>query len=355
MDKMADNLINKQNSIQLLRAVLFSIVFLYHAGVTLFSWGWISIEAFFCISGYFVFGKLFGYQTKKNWGELFVRRVKRLLWPDYTILLIVSFLLFVMKGKIFLKSFLGYLLGVQNILWAIGKLGFEEHLAHLWTVSLEIQMLAIVIIGASFIKDIEKLPIVLCIASLGFIIISSVTFQQSFYISLNPLSHIFAFSMGGIVLLVSNKEAKTINGCFSLICISVGIIGIFILLVITASYQCCTLYDVWKLMNSATLDIHFSRLSYLIYVFGSLFFAGILRKMLEICNKNNVNGMVYRLIIKIGDDSYILYLFHYPIIRILHRVINSSIICAFCGFILLILVTILYKKIRGLMICISNA
>lgn len=44
---MANNLISKQNSVQLLRAVLFLIVFLYHAGVELFSWGWISIEAFF--------------------------------------------------------------------------------------------------------------------------------------------------------------------------------------------------------------------------------------------------------------------------------------------------------------------
>ena len=57
-------MVNKQNSIQILRAVLFLIVFLYHAGVTLFSWGWISIEAFFCISGLFVFKKLFGYRTK---------------------------------------------------------------------------------------------------------------------------------------------------------------------------------------------------------------------------------------------------------------------------------------------------
>ena len=229
-------------------------------------------------------------------------------------------------------------------MWAIGELGFEEYLAHLWTVSIEIQMLAIVIIGACFIKNIKKLPIILCTVSLGFIIISSVMLQQSYYISLNPLSHLFAFSMGGIVFWVSNKEVKAIGGCFPWICISVGFIGIFILFVITASYQHCTFHDVLKLMNSATLNIHFSRLIYLIYVFASLFFAGMLNKVLEAEQENKVKGMVYRLIIKIGDDSYILYLLHYPIIRILHRVINSSIICAFCGFILLILGTMLYKR-----------
>ena len=108
-------------------------------------------------------------------------------------------------------------------------------------------------------------------------------------------------------------------------------------------------------MNSATLDIHFSRLIYLIYVFSSFFFAGILRKLLEVSNENNVNKLVYRLMIKTGDDSYILYLFHYPIIRILHTVINSGIICAIYSFILLILGTIQYKKIRRIMIRISNS
>lgn len=146
-------------------------------------------------------------------------------------------MLFAIDGRVFLKNLLGYLLGLQNVLWAFGKLGFEEQLAHLWTVSLEIQMLALVIIGACFIKNIKKLPIVLCVVSLGFIIISSITFQQSFYISLSPLSHLFAFSMGGIVFFVSNRKVKTMGNCFSLIFISIGIIGTFILLVITASYQ----------------------------------------------------------------------------------------------------------------------
>ena len=87
--------INYRNDIQGLRAIAIAIVVLAHADVPGFAGGFVGVDVFFVLSGYLITGLLIREQTRTNgirYGRFLARRLRRLL-PAMLVMLVVSLFL----------------------------------------------------------------------------------------------------------------------------------------------------------------------------------------------------------------------------------------------------------------------
>eukprot|EP00727_Mastigamoeba_balamuthi_P013276 m51a1_g8571 hypothetical protein (388) ;mRNA; f:195951-199864 len=90
----------KQSDIQVLRALALSLVFLFHLGLPLFAGGFVGVDIFFVVSGYLVFGSVLRElgEGRFAFGDFACRRAKRLSLPSATLLAALLALLMLSPG-----------------------------------------------------------------------------------------------------------------------------------------------------------------------------------------------------------------------------------------------------------------
>jgi peptidoglycan/LPS O-acetylase OafA/YrhL len=141
----------RYTSVDGLRAVAMSAVFLSHCG--LFPIGWMGVWQFYAISGFVVTISLLGQSDKqfghRAWKDFFVRRAKRIL-PIYFFMVLLALLVtYYSLQKFELQLLISYLLFFNNFTAPFGHISFSGlNTGHLWTISVEMQFY--VIFGAIF-------------------------------------------------------------------------------------------------------------------------------------------------------------------------------------------------------------
>lgn len=196
----------KNKWIQVLRAVLFLCILAYH--LELLSFGWMCIEVFFCISGFFTFNKLFTIEEKdefnaKQCWSLLKSRITRLYFPYYLLLLVGSTLLLLLINAKTVIKIIPFFLCFQNIEWAFWGVQGLYTVPHTWTVAIEVQVTLFVYLLAIIIYELKcklrfrAIPYILIALSVLFGVFFSAFGQDNLLYSLFPFSHLFAFGMGG--------------------------------------------------------------------------------------------------------------------------------------------------------------
>lgn len=312
--------------IQGLRAIAILLVVLAHAGVTVFSGGFVGVDLFFVLSGYLITGLLVReYETHKaiRLGAFFSRRLKRLLPSLLTVLCLVILLAPIVltnyevtkqsasasyaatwtSNLFFALSNLDYFAELQtrDLFLHTWSLGVEEQFYLLWPVLLlfTFKLLACRFSAASHLRYL--------LAVLGLLFAGSLALcwywalaqpRWSFY--LMP-SRIWQFSLGAAVFV--SLHARSAEGdatpvlprAWSLICGAVGlimIVGSAVLLHPDLTYPGC-----WALVPS-------------------LGAAMVIAAGHGTASQGVAKVLGHPALVWVGDRSYSLYLWHWPVLTL---------------------------------------
>jgi len=289
-----------RNDIQGLRALAFLFVFLFHLNPSWLPGGFIGVDIFFVISGYLITSILVHQKAKGTFSFLtfYEKRIKRIVPAHFIMLifvLIAAYFIFLYNDITNLKnSALRTALFISNMLFAKGQSYFgvglnDNPLLHTWSLSIEMQFYFILPLIIILIKN-KYLPYIMG----GLIILLSgySTYEMvvnhatsSMYFSL--LARMPEFFVGSLLSLIFINRAP-ISKNNSLIISTIGLLAIF---------------------GSA------------FYINGESIFPGILALiptigtgLLLISNKNIFSDLLSKkVMVHIGELSYSLYLWHWPI------------------------------------------
>lgn len=301
----------KRQDIQILRGISVLSVIAYHAAPERFMNGYLGVDIFFTISGFLVTPKIIEALTKRNVAskeiylsliQFYRKRFFRLAPSAFNAMWFTTFLVIIfIPPADFRKTFGQMFLSI----FALGNLGasifsgdyFSPHpspLIHTWSLAVEEQIyfilpLAIIFIARICRKTIDK-TVLLVLAVLTFasfllhLTVPALYNNQETWLNINfysPMTRFFEFGLGALVAVVG----FTINIGRRSPLIIYGII-------------CLTLLA----------PIGFSSLAqYSVLAFSLLVIAQ---------PANCVRERKFRLIEKIGDQSYSLYLFHLPLLYV---------------------------------------
>jgi peptidoglycan/LPS O-acetylase OafA/YrhL len=289
-----------RKDIQGLRAIAVLFVFIFHLSSTYLPGGFIGVDMFFVISGYLI-SKIV--QSKISDGQFklldfYIGRVKRIV-PAYYFMFICAWIIcmfiFVTPdlGKFKLSHFHSVLFNSNNYLATVdnyfGASATENPFLHTWTLAVEMQFYFILPVLLLLIRNVKALLIILFIISLSLFTYSTIEIyngnKANVYFSLLARSPEFFI---GVILALSRVEELTIIKKNASI---LSFIGIIILIASSVLFTESSLFPgILSLIPSLAIG--------LILISPSAKINGF------IANKN---------IAYIGEISYSLYLWHWPI------------------------------------------
>ena len=289
--------------IQSLRALAVFLVLGYHLNSEYFKFGYLGVDIFFVISGFIIVHILFKNSDLKII-KFYLKRIAR-IFPAMTIVVFISTIF----GFIYLRGDELYelarqglfsIIGVSNIYFSFTETGyfqvesFRQPLLHLWSLSTELQFY---LIAPFFILGISKLnhklrKIVLLslgLVSLGFYtnIIKLQNIENYYLLS----SRIWEFALGAAIAFANkNKKIVSLKGKYLSILL---LIVIFFLNYISI-----------EKINDSVVEVSMVLLSTLII-------------LQAVSNGNSGKSYSPRILVFLGDLSYAIYLWHWPILYFL--------------------------------------
>ena len=244
------------------------------------------------------------------------------LYPPYFAVLIIAALCALLKRTIPYDMVI-HLLSAQNYHWMITgyKSAMQPMTAHTWTLSIEVWSGLIwllllkclskdcfkrAMIGALFLGMIYRAVTIICGANV-------------WIVSLCPLAHFDAFACGSL-LAIGVREEKVDNkvGILGLL----GFIGIVGCIIWIRNSNGISFVSAYRLLSSSENYLN-NWFTGSIYLFISLLTTGIIG-LAYIRDENRLEdvSIIEKVFVKLGDNSYVLYLFHWPIRTVLTRLVH---------------------------------
>ena len=314
---------NKRTDIQGLRAISVLLVVAYHAGLRL-PGGFFGVDIFFVISGFVITASLkreYEQSGQIKLRSFYFRRFKRLA-PSlalivFSVMVITPFLLIPLDAKLSTATTgLAAIFSISNFSLVLGELNYfapsakSNLLLHTWSLSVEEQIYVIFPIFITLIFKMRKkvkitnLYIIFGAISVSSYFLSIFGDQQrtAFFGHYSPIVRIWAF-LAGAVLAIRPIAITRANVKLSAI---YGYTGLLIILI-------------------AALFVNSESSSYKIFaIFPVAGAAMIIISGLEPSNKFS-KLISNKLFLQIGDASYAIYLWHWPIIAITREVISNNV------------------------------
>ncbi|MET1254643.1 acyltransferase family protein [Aliikangiella maris] len=299
--------------IQGLRAVAVILVLLSHIKIPLFSGGFIGVDIFFVISGYLISGLLLKeYSEKKtiNLSNFYFRRLKRLLPALFAMLigtlLIASILLSSVQLGEQTKSLIYASTWTSNLFFTFAEknyFGQQQQLdlyLHTWSLGVEEQFyliwpIFILIIAYFYSTNLKAFTLILLISLVTSFSLSIYWLNQdsqwSFY--LMP-ARVWQFSLGALVYLWHSIKISSTEPTLKLISF-LSIVGCIVIISCSIILDDQTVYPgYWAILPSISTALILA---------------------------NRTENILYRLFVSsplvwIGNRSYSLYLWHWPLLTI---------------------------------------
>lgn len=312
--------------IQILRAVAVSTVVLFHLWPSFLPGGYVGVDVFFVISGFLISGHI---QSQLRSGNKFsflsfyARRIRRLL-PA------ASFVLFVTLVATYLvapwrmwastaSQVAASSLGFQNWLLALNSVDYfssnsnPSPVMHYWSLSLEEQfylvwpllLLLFWNTSSKFSKSINSMMLfigIVAVLSLGFSVYLT-EYSQSFAY-FNTFTHVWEFSLGALLALMYSKQTDLKHSNFSDVLIA--IFGFAAIIYSAFAFDA---------------ETKFPGFIALIPVLGTLFviYSGRKVDQLSLITRRITTPLNW-----VGNNSYSIYLWHWPPIVLLPFVVGHS-------------------------------
>jgi len=293
-----------RNDIQGIRAIAVILVFIFHLSSSWMPGGFVGVDIFFVISGYLVSSIIMHKINKGTFSlvSFYESRIKRIVPPYFFFLLITSIFvafLFVRSDiTVFKKSLFWTLLFNSNNHFPtldnyFGASSDENPLLHTWTLAVEMQFYFILPLILLYIKSKKNVITVLSIISLVLIGYSTYNIFNGkaglMYFSL--LSRMPEFLLGVIVSAANVRNFEFVKKNSTLI----SSLGLLIILG-------CSIFFNESLPFPGALAV--------IPCIGTIF--------ILISSNNKINDFLSnRLFVYIGEISYSVYLWHWPIMALL--------------------------------------
>lgn len=330
-------------SIQVLRGVLFLLILAFHCGVPFASFGWVGVEAFFVISAFFLVKKYWGTDTlsvKKQ----FIHRITR-LYPPYVVVLIVA-ALYALLTKAIPFDLITHLLAGQNFQWMITgySSSMQPMTAHTWTLSIEVWtgLVWLLLLRHLNQKQFKYSMYGMLLIGIIYRTLTIIFGCDVYVVSLCPIAHFDAFACGSLLAIKSRSEK--LNRKIGMMCIP-GLAGIAVIVYVIAVNSGISLWQGYLLLSSSKNYLN-NWFTGNIYLFISLLIAGLVGLLyLHDSERTQESGMITRLFVIMGDNSYVLYLFHWPILMVMMRIIKPWYFNFPLTFIASIIATYIFDKI----------
>lgn len=309
------------SSIDGLRSVCFLLVFLFHCNINGFQLGWSGVVVFFVISGFLITEILINSkQSPSYYRNFYIRRLLRICPPYYTVI-IGSILLFLVLEKATPNDLLYHITYTQNIYWVLTNYvsDLQPFLAHTWTLAIEEQFYLLwpLLIFLIPTKHLPKLCSVFIIIAITFRIIM-VVLNYDYASSILLFSQIDSLALGASLACykngyIKNKTTEFIyrNSMF------IGFAGIILIIVYNCYIYKIDFLSSYKLFVSPPGYVN-NPFTIQIYFFVSMVSMGLLLY----CYKNIGIAHIMlsnKVLVHIGQLSYGLYLYHWPLLVIINR------------------------------------
>nr|WP_264029949.1 acyltransferase family protein [Cellulosimicrobium sp. SH8] len=303
-----------RRDVQGMRALAVGVVVVYHLWPSLLPGGFVGVDVFFVISGYLIIGSLVRELSRTGrvrLADFYARRIRRLL-PASTLVIVVSvvgtlLLLPESQWRKVLSSALTSALQVQNWVLAYGPDEYAQATAevspfqHFWSLAVEEQFYLVVPLlmvvaalvarrtGRASRRVVTAMLAVTFVASLVWSVFLSATEPAVAYFV--TTTRAWELALGGLVALLGARVRSRRAGA------ALGVVGLVAVLVPAATYSTSMAFPGWIALVP-TLG------TALLLVSGATSgpSTGVARAL-------SARPLVY-----VGDISYSLYLWHWPII-----------------------------------------
>lgn len=278
----------------------------------------------------------------------FTHRIAR-LYPPYIALLVavVCITLLMRKIPFDLPS---HILSLQNLQWMFT--GYSSPMSwgtgHTWTLSIEVLCGLVWLFLLKYIpqKHFKMSMIIVAIIAVIYRIMTIVFVGDVYITSLCPIAHMDAFAIGSL-FAVASIEKKAIKKSQLVLLVFIGVVGIISVIFEMSTANNIPVIDAYRQLSSSKNYLN-DAFTGNIYLFISLFTVGTLGLLYINDNKDRDNGISKsrNILTWIGDNSYVLYLFHWPILAVFGRIVTDSwVILLPVTLIVTLITTLVYKKI----------
>lgn len=329
--------------IQIFRGVLFLLILAFHSSTPYANFGWGGVESFFVISAFFLVRKQWG-NNELDVKKQFKHRISR-LYPEYIAVLFIA-VVYALLRRLIPYDFFVHLLSAQNFYWAVTnyKSTMSPITAHTWTLSIEVW---IGLLWLFFLKhfskeNFKKLALGMLLFGIVFRTGAIMAGFGALPVSLCPLAHVDAFACGSM-LAICNREKKLGKGIAVLS--ALGILGIIACIAIMADRNQISFLAAYQLLSSSK-NYLVGWFTTNIYLFISLFTTGLVG-VLYLCDDTNEgtgDSCLSKYFVLLGNHSYALYLFHWPILVTIKYIFKVWYITLPVTFVITLIVVILFNR-----------
>lgn len=300
------------------------------------------VEAFFVISAFFLVHKQWG-NASLNVKEQIRHRIIR-LYPPYIVVLFAA-ALYALLMKTIPWDMAAHLLSAQNYQWMFRgyKSPMQPMTAHTWTLSIEIWVgLIMLILLKMLTKERFKSAMYIMLAvGIAYRLIAIICGGNVWIVSLCPIAHIDAFACGAL-LAIGMREEK-VGKQIGLISV-VGIAGIVVCIFVMAKRNGMGFIEGYKLLSSSE---NYLKNWYTgnIYVFISLLTVGLVGLLCLHDEKVIKTNKSVKLFVTLGDYSYALYLFHWPILCVIRHLVKNWAVGFAAAFIVSVIAAVVFNRL----------
>lgn len=278
------------------------------------------VEAFFVISAFFLVRKYWGSQTISV-KDQFRHRITR-LYPPYIAVLIVA-ALYALLMKAIPIDLVTHLLSAQNFQWMITgyQSAMQPMTAHTWTLSIEVWggLIWLLLLKCLSKNRFKNAMFGLIFLGIIYRVVTITCGANVWIVSLCPLAHFDAFACGSL-LAIGVRERKT-DGKIGLLGL-IGLAGITGCIWLMSRANGVSLTYAYQMLSSSKNYLN-HWLTGNLYLFISMLTVGIVGLLyIHDEKKAGETARVGKAFVALGDNSYVLYLFHWPILAILRRFIH---------------------------------
>lgn len=293
---------------------MFSTIYKFRVG---------GVETFFVLSSFFLVNKYWG-TDNLNVSSQFKHRIIR-LYPPYVAVVVMAAIYALLRKKIPF-DLVPHLLSAQNFYWMITgyQSAMQPMTAHTWTLSIEVfaGLVWLLIIKQLSKKEFKNAMYWMIILAILYRSITIILGCNSWIVSLCPIAHFDAFACGSLLAIKTkyrNPNTKTGIGL-----VIVGILGILSCIIHLSNVNESSLLESYILLKQSDNFLN-NVFTGNLYLFISLISTGFISLLVQHNIDQSLHDMSWfgRMLQSLGDDSYNLYLFHWPILILLLRYVNT--------------------------------